>query len=66
MVLLAYNYGMKTVFEKTLKEIEESLLEQKLRDVAPGDELGAKRAAMIAKDQAADFYRVVAPEGQEL
>ena len=57
---------MKTVFEKTLKEIEATILEEKLADVAPGDELGAKRAAKIAKDQAPAFYRLVAPEGQEL
>ena len=57
---------MKTVFEKTLKEIEESLLEEKLRDVAPGDELGAKRVAKIAREQAEWLYRFVAPEGQEL
>lgn len=57
---------MKTVFEQTLKEIEDEMLEESLRDIAPGDEVGAKRAAKIAKAQAAALYRLVAPEGQEL
>ncbi len=56
---------MKSIFEKTQKEIEESLLDDHMDSVVPGDEVGAKRAAKIAAAQAADFYRLLGPEEPE-
>ena len=53
---------MKTYYqlllERTQQQTEEEFFESRLRSVAPGDEVGRKRAAKTAKRMAADFHRL--------
>ena len=52
---------VKTIFNRTDKELEESFLRDFLEDVVPGDEVGAKRAAKTAAQMTSDFRRLLGP-----
>ena len=46
-------------FDRSVADVEQSMLESKLRRVQPGDEVGAMRARKIAKTQAGPMHEAL-------